>query len=166
MEPSDFPFKCETTYQPPSEYARLQQGCPISRVKLPSGNEVYLLTKHADITAALSSTDLSADKRTPGYPELHREADEAKDMRPNPTFEALDDPAHATQRQSVEAVFSEEQVGGMRGMIHGVMDDVLDTIAKTYVRTDQGFDLVAEFAVPVPTRIMCQMLGISDSDAV
>ncbi|KAI1742039.1 cytochrome P450 [Xylaria scruposa] len=157
MERQEFPFARERAASPPPQYLKLRQTCPISKVKLPSGDHAWLLATHEDIRSALSSDKLSADPRTPGYPR-------ATGSNPKPTLVTLDDPEHSRLRKALDAEFSPEAVDGLRLLIHGVVDSALDDIDKQYVEHHEPFDLIDEFAAPVPTRVICRIVGIPASD--
>ncbi|KAI0544284.1 cytochrome P450 [Xylaria curta] len=157
MECQEFPFARESAASPPSQYLKLRQTCPVSKVKLPSGNHAWLLTTHEDIRTALSSDKVSADPRTPGYPL-------ATGNNPKPTIVTLDDPEHSRLRKALDTEFSSEAVDGLRLLIHGVVDAALDDIDKRFVENHEPFDLIEEFAAPVPTRIICKIVGIPASD--
>ncbi|TRX88500.1 hypothetical protein FHL15_010615 [Xylaria flabelliformis] len=157
----EFPFARERAASPPSQYLKLRQTCPVSKVKLPGGDHAWLLTKHEDIRIALSSEKVSADPRTPGYPGL-RQTTGGND--PQPTIVTLDDPEHSRLRKALDTEFSPEAVDGLRLLIHGVVDNALDDIDRRYVEQHEPFDLIDEFAAPVPTRIICRIVGVPPSD--
>ncbi|RWA06846.1 hypothetical protein EKO27_g8259, partial [Xylaria grammica] len=165
MAYQEFPFTREKADDPPPLYAKLRQECPVSKVKLPSGNSAWLLTRHEDIRAALSSAKLSADPRTPGYPEIHRRSHPTA-TNFKPTLVTLDGSEHARLRKALDAEFAPETVNELRLMIHGVVDNALDTINRRYVEQGQPFDLVEEFTAPVPMRIICMIVGVPAPDVV
>ncbi|KAI1504844.1 cytochrome P450 [Biscogniauxia marginata] len=76
----------------------------------------------------------------------------------------MDGPEDARQRAMLDDAFTPEVVEEMRLMIHGVVDRVLDEINQKYVETGKPFDLIEEFAVPVPMQIACKLLGIPEDD--
>ncbi|GAW21274.1 hypothetical protein ANO14919_107930 [Xylariales sp. No.14919] len=165
MAYQEFPFTREKAGDPPPLYAKLRRECPVSKVKLPSGNSAWLLTRHEDIRAALSSATLSADPRTPGYPEIHRRSHPAA-TNFKPTLVTLDGSEHARLRKALDAEFAPETVNELRLMIHGVVDNALDTINRRYVEQGQPFDLVEEFTAPVPMQIICMIVGVPAPDVV
>ncbi|KAI0188519.1 cytochrome P450, partial [Xylaria flabelliformis] len=163
-ECQEFPFVRERAASPPSLYQKLRQTCPVSKVKLPSGDQAWLLTKHEDIRTALSSEKVSADPRTPGYPRLRQTTTTGGNDPSQPTILTLDDPEHSRLRKALEAEFTPEAMDGLRLLIHGVVDNALDDIDRRYVEHHEPFDLIDEFAAPVPTRIICRIVGVPASD--
>src|SRR5215204_5854437 len=64
-------------FHPPPEFAQLRQEQPIARVRLASGREAVLVTRHEDVRALLDDERLSADETKPGYPFLYEQAFES-----------------------------------------------------------------------------------------
>ncbi|TGJ78906.1 hypothetical protein E0Z10_g9864 [Xylaria hypoxylon] len=165
MAYQEFPFTREKAGDPPPLYAKLRRECPVSKVKLPGGNYAWLLTRHEDNQAALLSAKLSADPRTPGYPDIHRRGREAA-TNTKPTLVTLDGSEHARLRKALDAEFTPEAVNELRLLIHGVVDSALDGINRRYVEQEQPFDLVEEFTAPVPMQIICKIVGVPAPDVV
>ena len=163
MAPPKFPFAREEAYYPSQLNAELRHKAPVSKVKLYNGEEAWIVTKHKDICTALTSDKLSADRRTPGYPEIHEGGHKAKDARP--TFVNLDSPQHAEQRAMLESSFTPEAVEKLRPMIQEVVDAALDDLVVRYNENDKiSVDLIEHFASPVPTQIVYKILGVPDKD--
>ncbi|HEX8870466.1 MAG TPA: cytochrome P450, partial [Lentzea sp.] len=59
-----FPFAVDAALEPPAEWAELRSKCPVAQVKLASGDEAALLTRHADVKQILS--DPRFTRPTPG----------------------------------------------------------------------------------------------------
>lgn len=161
-----FPFPRQETYHPPPVYARLRKETPVSQVRLYDGKVAWLLTKHQDCCDALASPKLSADRRAPGYPEIHAGGHKAREAIP--TFVNMDDPDHAAQRAMLEDEFTAETV---ERKWRPVMEEVVDAVLKTFVAGGQEaaerqepVDLVKEFAVHVPTLIIYRALGVPAAD--
>ncbi len=165
MAHQEFPFAREKAGDPPHLYAKLRRECPVSKVKLPSGSYAWLLTRHEDIRAALSSAKLSADPQTPGYPEIyHRSRVAVTNMKP--TLVTLDGPEHTRLRKALDAEFTPHAIDELRLLIYGVVDNALDGINRRYVEQGQPFDLVEEFTAPVPMQIICKIVGVPAPDIV
>lgn len=72
----------------------------------------------------------------------------------------MDDPEHARLRRMVTGDFLVKKVAAMRPGIQRIVDEALD--AMTEGRTTA--DLVAEFALPVPSLVICLLLGVPYED--
>lgn len=158
-----FPIPRSETFQPPKEYIRLRQECPISKVKLFDNSEAWLLSKREDCCAALASKNLSADRRHSAYPEIHEGGAKAKEKRP--TFVNLDDPAHHEQRAFLDSWFTKESIDKLRPMMEDVVNTNLDNLIKEHGKQPQDpVDFIQNFAGLVPPQIIYHLLGIPEED--
>ncbi|KAI1348079.1 cytochrome P450 [Xylaria sp. FL0043] len=165
MACQEFPFAREKANDPPPVYAKLRREDPVSKVKLPNGHFAWLLTRHEDIREALSSGKLSANPHAPGYPEIyHRRRGGITSTKS--TLVTVDGHEHARLRGAIDADFTPEAVEKLRPLIHSVVDEALDVINRRYVKKERPFDLVEEFAAPVPMRIICRIVGVPAPDVV
>ncbi|KAI1493384.1 cytochrome P450 [Biscogniauxia mediterranea] len=73
-------------------------------------------------------------------------------------------PEFTRQRDLLDSAFTPEVVEGMRLMIHGVVDRALDEISRKYVAPGKSFDLIEQFAAPVPMQIAYKVLGVPETD--
>ena len=71
----------------------------------------------------------------------------------------VDPPAHTRLRGLVHKAFTPQIVEGMRGRIQAITDDLLDK-----VRGRDGMDLIRDYALPLPTTIIAEMLGMPAED--
>lgn len=157
-----FPFAREHGAEPPALNAKLQHAAPISKVQLFDGTPAWIITQHKYCREALASDKLSADRRAPGYPEIHPGGAKAKEA--TPTFVNLDDPEHAQQRGVLERLFEPEFVQKKwRPMMEQTVDDILDKFIEKGKR-EQPIDLMEHFAIPVPTQIIYKALGVPEKD--
>ncbi|KAH9886563.1 cytochrome P450 [Xylariomycetidae sp. FL2044] len=166
MSPEDvpeFPFAREQEYQPAPLNAKLRHKGPLAKVKLYDGSEAWVVTKHKECCEALGSDKLSADRRAPGYPEIHPGGHKAKEA--TPTFVNMDDPDHAKQRAVLEPEFTPETVNRKwRPMMEETVDVLLDRFIEKGKKGQQPIDLMEEFAIPVPTQIIYKALGVPEED--
>lgn len=77
-----------------------------------------------------------------------------------PSIFARDPPQHTQQRKRISKAFTSERVALMESRIRGIADDLLDRVA------DSGrMDLIADFALPLPITVICDLLGAPMEDA-
>lgn len=121
---------------------------------LAAGPGYYALTKHADIVAASRQPDLFQSGAGTNIPDLPPEFNEFFGSMIN-----MDDPRHARLRKLVSAGFTPR-------MLQRNMEDV-DAAAKTIVHRLQeagpGCDFVTACAAWLPVKIICDMMGIPES---
>ncbi|WP_077801670.1 cytochrome P450 [Streptomyces sp. JHA26] len=154
----DFPLTARTCpFDPPERYAELRATVPVSRVALPSGQTAWLLTRHADVRAVLDDPRFSSDMSRPGFPHLY-----PKPVEPvlKGTFIRMDGEEHAHYRRMLTGLFSVKRVEAMRPFVEQVVEDCLDRMAAHGAPAD----LVRELAYPVPSRVICGLLGVPHED--
>ncbi|WP_329578158.1 cytochrome P450 [Kitasatospora sp. NBC_01250] len=149
--PAPRPSGCP--FDPPPAYRR-----PAARLTLWDGNPCWLLTDYQDVRTVLSDRRFSADGRNPGFPILTRSQQELRNE--TPSFLRLDDPEHARLRRMLTTEFLIKRVEAMRPGIQRIVDEALDAM----VGHGPPADLVAEFALPVPSLVICELLGVPYGD--
>ena len=145
-------------FDPPRELAEIQAEEPVRRVSLWDGSHPWLVTRHADVRAVLADQRFSADTLLPGYPATSPGV--LARRKESPSFIAMDDPDHAFFRRMLISEFSVKAVNRLRPMISEVVDDLLDAMAAG----PQPADLVEAFALPLPSMVICRMLGVPYGD--
>ncbi|WSD21631.1 cytochrome P450 [Streptomyces phaeochromogenes] len=145
-------------FDPPPAYEAAAREGAVTRAVLPDGTAAWLVTGYEEVRAVLADPRFSADARTPGFPFLspgQRELATAK-----PSFIRMDDPEHARLRRMVTKDFLVKRIEELRPGIQDIVDRAVDRMTEG--RTSA--DLVAEFALPVPSLVICLMLGVPYED--
>ncbi|WP_103759716.1 cytochrome P450 [Streptomyces sp. SM10] len=138
---------------PPALKAEQEQG-PLRKVRLWDGTTPWLVTRYTDQRTLLADPRISADVTRPGYPS------------PAPlrgsgfSFILMDDPEHARQRRMVTAPFTIRRVEALRPAVQKIVDGLIDEMLSGPARTD----LVQAFALPVPSLVICALLGVPYAD--
>jgi cytochrome P450 len=135
-------------------YAWLREHEPLARVKLPYGDEAWLLTRHEDVRTALGDPRFSlAQAAVRDTPRLQRQ-------RAGSILTDLDPPAHTRLRRLVAKAFTARRVEQLRVRAEQTAGDLLDELSKA----GPPADLVACFAVPLPGLMICELLGVPYAD--
>ncbi|MER7672369.1 cytochrome P450 [Kitasatospora sp. NPDC096128] len=145
-------------FAPPPVYRQAQQEEPISRISLWDGSPSWLLTRHQDIKAALSDPRFSSDSTRPGFPFVSAGARQLNNGQP--TFIRMDDPEHARLRRMLTGEFMIKKVEALRPEVQRIADELLDRMTEG--RTEA--DLVGGFALPLPSLVICLLLGVPYQD--
>ncbi|WP_064456453.1 cytochrome P450 [Streptomyces hygroscopicus] len=143
-------------FDPPPALRDRQQEGPLSRVRLWDGSTPWLVTRYADQRALLADPRVSADITRPGYP-LQSPLPPGG---PGISFILKDDPEHARLRRMVTAPFAIKRVEAMRPGVQKIVDDLIDDL----LAGPKPVDLVDAFALPVPSLVICQLLGVPYAD--
>jgi len=154
----DFPMpragRCP--FDPPPALKDLQQEAPLTKVRLWDGTEPWLVTRYAEQRAILGDPRVSADTDRPGYPtKASPGAGEGK-----LSFIMMDDPEHARLRRMVTAPFAIKKVEALRPAVQRIVDELIDDM----LAGPQPVDLVEAFALPLPSLVICELLGVPYDD--
>ncbi|WP_406376095.1 cytochrome P450 [Streptomyces sp. NBC_00647] len=146
-------------YDPPPGYTSAAAEARVSRADLPDGSPCWLVTGHQEVRAVLADARFTADARTPGFPFLS--PGERQLATAQPSFIRMDDPEHARLRRMAAKDFLPRRIQELRPVIADVVETAVGAITADGRRTA---DLVADFALPVPSLVICLMLGVPYED--
>jgi cytochrome P450 len=135
-------------------YSWLQEHEPLARVKLPYGDEGWLLTRFADVRTAISDPRFSLAEATV------RDTPRLAPQRAGAILTDLDPPEHTRLRRLVAKAFTVRRVEQLRARAEQIAGELLDDL----VRAGPPADLVHRFAVPLPGLMICELLGVPYAD--
>lgn len=115
----------------------------------------FIYTNHDDVKSILRDKDLWSDPRKANPGTFTREFLGAEDAEPSMLL--MDEPDHRRLRMLVSNSFTPAAVARWRSQIEQTVQTVLDRIDA------EEFDLISQFAGPVPTIVIARMLGIDES---
>jgi len=115
----------------------------------------YIYTRHDDVKSLLRDKDLWSDPRKANPGTFTREFLGSGEEEPSMLL--MDEPDHRRLRMLVSKPFTPAAVERWRGRIEETVAAVLDRIEEP------EFDLIRDFAGPVPTIVIARMLGIDES---
>ncbi|GCB53081.1 cytochrome P450 [Streptomyces sp. NL15-2K] len=139
---------------PPALQAQQDEG-RLVKVRLWDGSTPWLVTRYEDQRALLLDPRVSADITSPGYP-----LQAPSNGKNNISFILMDDPEHARLRRMVTAPFAVKRVDALRPGVQKIVDDLIDDM----LAAGGPVDLVEAFALPVPSLVICQLLGVPYAD--
>ncbi|EEP81477.1 cytochrome P450 55A2 [Uncinocarpus reesii 1704] len=162
--PPKFPFARPRGAEPPAEFAKLRATNPVSRVELWDGSHPWLVVKYNDVCSVLTDERLSKQRQRDGFPEMSAGGKAAAKNRP--TFVDMDPPDHMRQRGMVTSFFTPEYTESIKPQIQKTVDRYLEEMIKG--GCEKPVDLVEKFALPIPSCIIYDILGIpfEDSDSL
>ncbi|TSB12474.1 cytochrome P450 [Streptomyces benahoarensis] len=146
-------------FDPAPAVDRAREEAPVVRATLWDGSPVWLVTRYQDVRDVLGDPRFSADARRPGFPFLTAGTRVLAEDR-SFSFIRKDDPEHARLRRMLTADFMIKKVEAMRPQVQEIADGLLDRM--TDGRTSA--DLVTEFALPLPSLVICLLLGVPYED--
>lgn len=119
-----------------------------------------LLTRHADVKAALCERSFSKDPRKLAPTDsLRRRLTQPDGTMRQPNMLFLDPPEHSRLRALVNHAFTPRSIAAREPQIRAIAGALLDGVAG-----QPAFDLIAVLARPLPVRVMGEMLGVPVAD--
>jgi cytochrome P450 len=123
------------------------------------GMQMFLAARHVDANDVFRNKSLGRifKEKTPEFEWeifnwLH--ADSILDSEP---------PKHTRLRSLVAKAFNRQKIEGMRPAVGRITDQLLESIDEK-VKSDQQFDLIADYAEPLPVKIIADLLGFPESE--
>lgn len=143
--------RCPLT--PPAEFADWRDNPGLQRARW-QGKQVWMISRHEDIRAALVDPRLSAN--TMAYATAVSDQTES----PAQVFARLDDPEHHRLRRMMAGQFTFRRAEALRPQFQAIADRYLDEM----IAAGPPADLVRSFALPVPSMVICHLLGVPYED--
>ncbi|MGW6743227.1 cytochrome P450 [Streptomyces sp. NPDC055025] len=143
-------------FDPPPTAMAQQKKAPLTKVGLWDGSTPWLVTRYAEQRALLADPRVSSDITRPGYPSQGPVSPDGASL----SFILKDDPEHARLRRMVTAPFAIKRVRAMRPAIQKIVDELIDAM----LAGPKPADLVEAFALPMPSLVICELLGVPYAD--
>ncbi|MEU5542680.1 cytochrome P450 [Streptomyces sioyaensis] len=151
-------------FNPPREITRLREARPVSPLVFPDGHEGWIVTGYEAVRQLMADTRFSSRQdlgilhvpyETPGMPAATEPSPQIPGM-----FVAMDPPDHTRLRRRLTGAFTVKRMKLLEERITAITEQQLDELA----RLTPPVDLVKEFALPVPSLVICELLGVPYAD--
>ena len=123
------------------------------------GMQIFLAARHSDANDVFRNkslgrifTDKSPEFEWETFNWLH--SDSILDSEP---------PKHTRLRSLVAKAFNRNKIEGMRPAVERITTQLLDAIDEK-VKSGESFDLIADYAEPLPVKIIADLLGFPESE--
>lgn len=148
----EIPFPDAFAFDPSPTWARLREEAPVVRVRTLAGALVWLVTRYDDVKLVL------ADPRFSRAAVVADGAPRVGVSRPLPgTLPTTDPPEHTRLRGLVSGLFAHRRVEAARPWVRELCEELADDVVD-------GADLRQVYALPLPIRVICTMLGVPYAD--
>lgn len=148
-------------FDPPPELGQLREDQPLQRLTYPDGHVGWLVTSYALSRAVLADRRFSARLELKRFPVQWQEIEGLSSGAPRPGFFIdMDPPEHTRYRRLLTGQFTVRRMNQLRPRIEQIVKDHLDAMAET----GPPLDLVEAFALPIPSLVICELLGIPYDD--
>jgi cytochrome P450 PksS len=142
-------------------YAHLRANNPVCQVTLPDKQKAWLVTRYDDVALVLKDERFGKDHRRILTPEQLAKQPWIPAMFKPLSHHMLDQdpPDHTRLRSLVQQAFSPRAVDAMRPRIESLANELIDQFGRR-----RQIDLVHDYALPIPTLIIAEMLGVNPRD--
>jgi cytochrome P450 len=155
VESSPVKFTPSLPGEPVPEIRRLSGGRPVFRAELPDGRIVWLVSGYENVRQMITDPRFSRARAVaPGR------AQQGFEMFAADSINGMDPPEHTRLRKLVASAFTARRVAAMRPRVASIVDELLDALLSG----PQPADLASGFSLPLPARVICEMLGVPAED--
>ncbi|AOS62017.1 cytochrome P450 [Actinoalloteichus hymeniacidonis] len=147
-------------FDPTAELGESRRAEGIRLVDTPFGESVHLVTRYEDVRMVLADTTRFGNDRAAALagPAVEYTEEEAR-MRAGQLL-ALDPPDHTRIRRLLTPEFTMRRMRRLEPRIVEIVDAALDDLENA----GRPADLVAHFGLPVPSLVICELLGVPYAD--
>lgn len=142
-------------------YARLRADHPVHPLTLPDKRTIWLITRYDDVATVLKDerfvknpANACPGNKTAKQPWIPGFAQPLTRHMLN-----MDKPDHPRLRGLVNKAFSPRMIEQMHSRIQLLTDELLEIL-----HGQRRIDLIADYALPIPTTIIAEMLGVPAKD--
>jgi cytochrome P450 len=146
-------------FDPVGELAQARDGEGVVRVVTPFGQPAYLVLRHEDVREVLSDSTRFSNALTPFAAAGDMSEDEQEKMRAGFLL-TFDPPEHTRLRRMLTPEFTIRRMRRLEPRIVEIVEAALDDLE----RAGKPADLVSNFALPVPSLVICELLGVPYAD--
>jgi cytochrome P450 monooxygenase len=155
-----FPLRQAGESYPPPQYDGLRQESGLVQSYLADGRKVWLVTRHADVREVLTSRKISSNPSHEGFPYVGPAMGVPKQEEIPGWFVGLDPPEHDRFRKALIPEFTVRRIREMKPAIQQVVDSCIDAL----LAAGTSCDLIADFALPIPSLVISSLLGVPPVD--
>lgn len=141
--------------EPESGLHALIAGRPVIPAELPDGSTAWLVSGYEQVRQVFTDQRFSrALAAAPGR------SLNALELSTAGTIVGMDPPEHTRLRKLVVGAFTTRRVEGMRPRVAAIVDELIGA----FTAGPQPTDLMANFCLPLPVRVICELLGVPVAD--
>lgn len=150
------PIERTNPFDPPSRIGELRETEPLSRLGFPDGHVGWLVTSYALTRRILADRRFSSRQELRHFPLDHPLAMQTPPPAGPGMFIRMDGEDHAHYRRLLTGQFTVRRMKALEPRVQEIIDDCLDDLEAA----GPGADLVEHFALPVPSLVICELLGV------
>jgi cytochrome P450 len=145
---------------PIAELGEIRESVGVQKLVTALGMPAYLVTRHEDVKAALADPLRFSNHKPPGWAGGPKYSPEEHKKLTAGNLLGLDPPEHQRIRRMLTPEFTVRRMKRLEPRIVDIVDQHLDTME----RSGAPADLIANFALPIPSLVICELLGVPYED--
>ncbi|GAB3747015.1 cytochrome P450 [Microlunatus parietis] len=153
------PTQRSTPFDPPPALRDPAWLGPVRPILMAGDRRGWLVTGYEEARQVLADPRFSADRAKADSPIRARRPEDRRETPPG-MFISQDPPDHTRYRKQLTGLFTVRRMRALAGRIEEYVDERLDAMEALGAPAD----LVAEFAMPVPSLVICELLGVDYAD--
>ncbi|MDT7574041.1 MAG: hypothetical protein QOH17_374, partial [Pseudonocardiales bacterium] len=146
-------------FAPVDELRQLREGEGIRSFTTPFGVQAWLVARYADVREVLGDATRFSNGAAFSSP-LDSRTDEERAKARAGQLLAFDPPEHTRLRRFLTPEFTVRRMNRLQPRITEIVEQHLDALEAT----GSPADLVPTFALPVPSLVICELLGVPYED--
>lgn len=147
-------------FAPPARLLEVGGEKPLRRVRIWDGSTPWLVTGYDEVRALFADTRVSVDDRWPGFPHWNEAMLSMVNTRERSVVTA-DGEEHTKFRRMQSKPFTYRRIEALRPKIQQITDEHIDAM----LAGPRPVDLIESLALPVPSLVISQLLGVPYEDA-
>lgn len=149
-------------FDPTPELREIRETTGVRTATNSFGMTVYLVTRYEDVKAVLSDHARFSNTRPPGFfmPGAPPISSEELAASRAGNLLAIDPPEHQRLRRMLTPEFTIRRMKRLEPRIVEIVDQHLDAMENA----GPSIDLVERFALPIPSLVICELLGVPYDD--
>ncbi len=146
-------------FAPVDELRQVREGPGVRQVTTPFGAQIWLVTRYADVRQVLGDATRFSNRMAFTPPADTRTDEERAKARAGQLL-AADPPEHTRLRRLLTPEFTVRRMNRLEPRIVEIVDQHLDAMEAA----GSAADLVPTFALPIPSLVICELLGVPYAD--
>ncbi|MEU4550349.1 cytochrome P450, partial [Nonomuraea dietziae] len=147
-------------FDPPKELVEAREHGPISRFPFPDGHQGWLVTGYDLVRSVLADSRFSSRRELMRHHPLVDYGEIEVPPAPPGEFLLMDEPQHGRYRKPLVGKFTVRRMRQLTERVEQITAEHLDAMEKA----GPSVDLVTAFAKPIPSIVICELLGVPYED--
>ncbi|WP_016696950.1 cytochrome P450 [Actinoalloteichus spitiensis] len=148
-------------FAPAPEVREIRDRARVELVHTPFGFDAWMVTRHRDVREVMADPErFSNTQQVLDSAATAGMSEEETQRALEGNFLAIDPPEHTRIRRMLTGAFTARRIRDLEPRVRDIVTDHLDAME----RGGSPADLVTAFALPVPSLVICELLGVPYED--